>query len=67
MYEFKKNIEKDFVVRAYSERPLLNRADGEIMKFRRYCAQFYPEYGVNKRSARDAEQTRSASRRRGTA
>ena len=48
MYEFKKNIEKDFVVwdnKAYKDRPLLNRADGEIMKFRRYCTQFYPEFG----------------------
>ena len=43
MYEFKKNIEKDFVVwdnKMYAERPLLNRAD-EIMKFRNYCTQFY--------------------------
>ena len=47
MYEFKKNIEKDFMVwdnKVYAERPLLNRADGEIMKFRNYCTQFYPEY-----------------------
>lgn len=54
MYEFKKNIEKNFVVwdsKAYRERPLLNRADGEIMKFRNYCAQFYPEQ-VGRRGAR---------------
>ena len=46
MYEFKKNIERDFMVwenKAYRERPLLNGADGEIMKFRRYCTQFYPD------------------------
>ena len=30
--------------KVYAERPLLNRADGEIMKFRNYCTQFYPEY-----------------------
>ena len=35
----------------YAERPLLNRADGEIMKFRNYCTQFYPEY--RQRTARD--------------
>ncbi|MCY3851622.1 MAG: Rieske 2Fe-2S domain-containing protein [Acidimicrobiaceae bacterium] len=27
----------------YRLRPRLSRADGEIMKFRAYCAQFYPE------------------------
>ena len=44
MYEFKKNIERDFVVwenKAYKERPLLNKADGDIMKFGRYCNQIY--------------------------
>ena len=45
MYEFKKNIEKDFMIwenKAYNERPLLNKADGDILMFRRYCKQFYP-------------------------
>ena len=45
MYEFKKNIERDFMVwenKAYNEYPLLTEADGEIFKFRRYCQQFYP-------------------------
>ena len=27
----------------YRSRPRLNRADGEIMKYRAYCAQFYPD------------------------
>ena len=46
MYEFKKNIEKDFVVwdnQAYTERPMLNQADGEIMKFRHLCREFYSD------------------------
>ena len=45
MYEFRKNIERDFMVwenKAYNEYPLLTEADGEIFKFRRYCQQFYP-------------------------
>ncbi len=45
MYEFKRNIERDFMVwenKAYIEYPLLTEADGEILKFRRYCQQFYP-------------------------
>ncbi|MDE0350795.1 MAG: Rieske 2Fe-2S domain-containing protein [Gammaproteobacteria bacterium] len=28
--------------RRYTPRPILNRLDGEIMVFRRYCRQFYP-------------------------
>ena len=46
MYEFKKNIERDFMVwenKAYRQYPLLNRAEGDILTFRRYCTQFYPE------------------------
>ena len=46
MYEFKKNIENDFMIwenKAYRPYPLLNEADGEILNFRRYCTQFYPE------------------------
>lgn len=45
MYEFKKNIERDFMVwenKSYNEYPLLTRSDGDIIKFRRYCTQFYP-------------------------
>ena len=44
-YEFKQNIEADFMVwenKVYNERPMLNRADGDILKFRRYATQFYP-------------------------
>ena len=50
LYEFKKNIERDFMVwenKAYREYPLLNAADGDILQFRRYCTQFYPESGVD--------------------
>ena len=46
MYEFKKNIENDFMIwenKAYRPYPFLNDADGEILNFRRYCTQFYPE------------------------
>ena len=46
MYEFKKNIERDFMIwenKAYHERPQLNKADGDIFKFRHYCKQFYPD------------------------
>lgn len=44
MYEFRKNIERDFSVwenKAYREYPLLNETDGNILQFRRYCTQFY--------------------------
>ena len=46
LYEFKKNIERDFMVwenKSYNERPMLNKTDGDILKFRRDCTQFYPE------------------------
>ena len=46
MYEFKKNIENDFMVwenKVYRPYPLLIESDGEILKFRRCCTQFYPE------------------------
>ena len=46
MYEFRKNIERDFMIwenKAYHERPQLNKADGDIFKFRHYCKQFYPD------------------------
>ena len=45
MYEFKKNIENDFMIwenKTYREYPLLNEADGDILRFRRFCMQFYP-------------------------
>ncbi len=46
LYEFKRKIERDFMVwenKSYNERPMLNKTDGDILKFRRYCTQFYPE------------------------
>ncbi len=46
MHELTENIEKDFVVwdnKAYTKRPLLNQAGGEIMNFRHVCRQGYPD------------------------
>ena len=46
LYEFKRKIERDVMVwenKSYNERPMLNKTDGDILKFRRYCTQFYPE------------------------
>ena len=54
MYEFRKNIERDFMVwenKAYKERPMLNKSDGDILKFRRYCRQFYPDQPEGERGA----------------
>ena len=54
MYEFRKNIERDFMVwenKAYKERPMLNKSDGDILKFRRYCRQFYPDRPDGERNA----------------
>ena len=57
MHELTNNIERDFVAWDnktydvyYTERSLLNRADGEIMRYRRICTQFYPEYAGTKRA-----------------
>jgi hypothetical protein len=39
------DVLQDLVIwekKRYIHRPLLCRSDGEIMRFRRYCAQFYP-------------------------
>ena len=41
-----KDVEQDVPVwnrRIYRPKPVLNREDGKIMLFRRYCSQFYPE------------------------
>ena len=35
----------------YQSRPRLCRSDGEIMTYRRYCAQFYPDPSENGRSS----------------
>ena len=41
-----RDVMQDVVIwgrKQYRSRPLLCRSDGEIIKFRRYCEQFYPE------------------------
>ena len=35
----------------YQSRPRLCRSDGEIMTYRKYCAQFYPDSSENGRSS----------------
>ena len=42
------DVQQDMIIwgrKQYLSRPLLCRSDGEIMLFRRYCAQFYPDPG----------------------
>jgi hypothetical protein len=44
----KEDVLQDVVIwgrKRYQSRPRLCRSDGEIMPFRYYCAQFYPEPG----------------------
>ena len=44
-----RDVKQDVVIwsrKHYVPRPRLVRTDGEIMKFREYCAQFYPETGL---------------------
>jgi len=46
LWKARKYVEEDVVIwsrKRYLERPLLNRADGEIIAYRRYCEQFYSE------------------------
>ncbi len=46
LWKARKYVEEDVVIwsrKRYVERPLLNRADGEIVAYRRYCEQFYRE------------------------
>ena len=41
-----KDVEQDIPIwerKRYRPRPILNRTDGEIMLFRRFCRQFYPD------------------------
>ena len=41
----RQDVMQDVVIwrrKTFRPRPLLCRSDGEIMKFRRYCEQFYP-------------------------
>ena len=43
-----RDVQQDEIIwsrKQYRSRPLLCRSDGEIMPFRRYCAQFYPDLG----------------------
>ncbi|MDE2767454.1 MAG: hypothetical protein OXI70_05130, partial [Chloroflexota bacterium] len=43
----KEDVLQDVVIwgrKQYTSRPRLCRSDGEIMPFRYYCAQFYPEH-----------------------
>ncbi len=43
-----RDVQQDVVIwsrKQFRSRPLLCRSDGEIMPFRRYCAQFYPDPG----------------------
>ena len=43
-----RDVQQDVVIwsrKQFRSRPLLCRSDGEIMPFRRYCAQFYPDRG----------------------
>ena len=40
------DVHQDVVIwsrKQYRPRPLLCRSDGEVMRYRRYCAQFYPD------------------------
>ena len=37
--------------KAYKERPMLNKSDGDILKFRGYCRQFYPDQPDGERRA----------------
>ena len=50
----KREVLQDEVIwsrKRYQSRPRLCRSDGEIMAFRRYCAQFYPDPSENGRSS----------------
>ena len=41
-----KDVRQDVVIwsrKRYQSRPRLSRSDGEIMPYRAYCAQFYPD------------------------
>jgi phenylpropionate dioxygenase-like ring-hydroxylating dioxygenase large terminal subunit len=49
MKVFENDIEQDFEIwehKGYVQRPALNREDGPIGLYRRYCRQFYPELRV---------------------
>ena len=47
MYEAAREFEKDIVIwnhAAYRERPSLCATDRDLLKFRSYCQQFYPDH-----------------------
>ena len=49
------DVKQDVVIwsrKQYVPRPRLVRSDGELMKYRAYCAQFYPEPGACQSTAR---------------
>jgi hypothetical protein len=49
MKVFENDIEQDFEIwehKGYVSPPALNRDDGPIGQYRRYCRQFYPELRV---------------------
>ena len=49
------DVKQDVVIwsrKQYVPRPRLVRSDGEVMKYRAYCAQFYPEPGACRSTAR---------------
>ncbi len=51
-----RDVKKDVIIwnrKKYRSRPRLFRLDGDIMPFRRYCRQFYPEAQVTANSVQD--------------
>ena len=58
-------VNQDVVIwrrKRFRPRPRLNRADGEIIAYRRYCEQFYPEFrNVGRSAAISRSQARAAS------
>ena len=50
-----RDVKQDVIIwsrKHYVPRPRLVRSDGEVMKYRAYCAQFYPEPGACQSTAR---------------
>ena len=50
--QVKHDVRQDMAIWAnkrYQPRPILSRSDGEIMTYRKYCEQFYPETNVVRR------------------
>ena len=54
----KRDVLQDVTIwgqKQYRPRPRLCQSDGEIGKFRRYCEQFYPEFGEANQGERDSD------------